>query len=169
MPAPSKPAPLRLLNGRGDGLDSAGRTVVSVPSDRVPPTMPRGLPREARAEWARVVPLLDDLGVLAGELHRGVVIRYVRAWADYVELTADVAEHGRTAVAKVRDSAGNETTKRVVRPEVKMLTDTRSELHRLTTELGLSPATEAKAYASAQSNKAKETDGVPNPFAGGAS
>lgn len=133
--------------------------------------MPRGLAREAQAEWRRVVPLLDDLGILAGDLHRGVLVRYCTAWAEYVELTADVAKHGRTAVAKVRDSAGNETTKRVARPEVKFLADVRSEVHRLTAELGLSPATEAKAYASAQATKTKADDGSrfgPNPFAVGA-
>lgn len=132
--------------------------------------MPKGLPPEAQREWKRIVPLLDKLGVLAGDLHRGVLIRYVRAWAEFVELSADVTEHGRTAVAKVRDSAGNETTKRVPRPEVKFLADARAEVHRLTAELGLSPATEAKAYASAQATKAKTDDSRygSNPFAGGA-
>lgn len=165
MPTPV-PAKLKLLNGRGPGKDSAGRTVVTVPTERIAPQMPKGLPREAQAEWKRVVPLLDKLEILSGDIHRGVLIRYVRAWAEYVELTADIAKNGRTAVAKVRDSAGNETTKRVARPEVKFLADVRAEVHRLTGELGLSPATEAKAYASAQATRTPKDFGT-NPFAGG--
>ncbi|WP_315770193.1 phage terminase small subunit P27 family [Rhodococcoides kroppenstedtii] len=165
MPAPAKPTALRLLNGRGPGLDAAGRKVTVVPSKRTAPAMPKNLPREAAAEWRRVVPLLDDLDVLAGYLHRGTLIRYVRAWAEYVELTADVAANGRTEWATVRDSAGRETRKRVTRPEVAFLKDIRAELHKLVAELGLSPATEAKAYASA-SLTAKSVDPVPNPFAG---
>ncbi|WP_424806100.1 phage terminase small subunit P27 family [Rhodococcus sp. 27YEA15] len=165
MPGP-KPANLKLIGGRGPGKDSSGRSVVTVPSERIAPLMPKGLPREAQAEWKRVVPLLDKLEVLAGDLHRGVLIRYVRAWAEYVELTADIAKHGRTAVAKVRDSAGNETTKRVPRPEVKFLADVRAEVNRLTADLGLSPATEAKAYASAQASRTPKDFGT-NPFAAG--
>lgn len=164
MPA-AKPPALRLLNGRGPGLDSAGRKVTIVPSTRIAPTMPKGLPREAQAEWKRVVPLLDDLDVLAGALHRGTVIRYCRAWAEYVELIENIAANGRTEWATVRDSAGRETRKRVTRPECGFLRDIRAELHKLVAELGLSPATETKAYASA-SLTAKSVDPVPNPFAG---
>lgn len=171
MAAPVKPTALKLIGGRGPGQDSAGRKVVSVPSAREAPPMPKGLPREAQAEWKRVVPLLDKLHVLAGDLHRGVLVRYCTAWAEFHELRADVATQGRTEWVTVRNSAGDETTKRVVRPEVKMLAEARAEVHRLTGELGLSPATEAKAYASAQTTAAMGDGGSPfgaNPFATGA-
>ncbi|OZD39575.1 hypothetical protein CH264_28150 [Rhodococcus sp. 06-1477-1A] len=168
MAAPAKPTALKLIGGRGPGQDSAGRKVVSVPSAREAPPMPKGLPREAQAEWKRVVPLLDKLRVLAGDLHRGVLVRYCTAWAEFHELRADVATQGRTEWVTVRNSAGDETTKRVVRPEVKMLAEARAEVHRLTGELGLSPATEAKAYASAQTTAAMGDGGAVNPFAYGA-
>ena len=49
------------------------------------PSMPRSLAGEARFEWHRVVPELEEMGLLA-TVDRAVLIRYCSAWADWCEL-----------------------------------------------------------------------------------
>jgi hypothetical protein len=64
MPA-RKPTKLLLLNGRGDGKDSAGRPVpLAPPFKRQAPEPPSWLSREARAEWRRIVPELERLDLV---------------------------------------------------------------------------------------------------------
>ena len=47
--------------------------------------MPRDLSPEAKAEWRRVVPEIEAMGLLA-TVDRAILIRYCTAWADWVEL-----------------------------------------------------------------------------------
>lgn len=58
------------------------------------PPMPREITGEARAEWRRVVKYLDDVGAIS-PVDRAVLIRYCRAWAEWVELDALVKTTGR--------------------------------------------------------------------------
>lgn len=46
------------------------------------PAAPAWLVAEAKAEWKRVVPELDDLGILA-KVDRGVLAAYCDAWAKF--------------------------------------------------------------------------------------
>lgn len=48
------------------------------------PAMPRTLKGEAAAEWKRIVPELEQMGVLA-TVDRAVLVRYCVTWADWVE------------------------------------------------------------------------------------
>lgn len=67
MTAGRKPAPaaLKLLQGVGNGRDSGGRPVGSVPAfKRVPPAKPEDLSAEAGALWDAVVAELGRLDVL---------------------------------------------------------------------------------------------------------
>lgn len=64
------------------------------------PTMPSDLPKEAKAEWRRIVPELERSGMLT-KLDRGLLIRYCTAWADWHELDAQLAKTGR--LVKGRD------------------------------------------------------------------
>jgi P27 family predicted phage terminase small subunit len=58
-------ANLRLLNGRGEGKDSAGRPVPRPPAfTRIPPQKPRHLSKFAGELWDRVVEQLPNLGLL---------------------------------------------------------------------------------------------------------
>src|SRR5688572_7060759 len=58
------------------------------------PTMPVGLRPEAQREWRRIVPILEQLGILTS-LDRAVLVRYVTAWADWVELDGLIAQTSR--------------------------------------------------------------------------
>ena len=49
------------------------------------PNPPTWLSTEAKAEWRRVVPLIDELGIL-GQADRAVLSLYVDAWARWVDV-----------------------------------------------------------------------------------
>lgn len=66
------------------------RTVKAPP---VPPAPPRWLTREALAEWRRVVPQLDDLGILA-KVDRAVLAAYCDAWAKFVLVSRELERTG---------------------------------------------------------------------------
>lgn len=96
----AQPAALKLLKGRGDGKDSAGRPVNVGPAFvRLPPEAPAWLTREAAAEWARVVPGLARLGLLKPE-DRAALAAYCEAWAQFVEATGLIQAEGLTIEAK---------------------------------------------------------------------
>ena len=100
MPRATAPAALRLIGGRGAGVDSGGRKVFDPPKfRRLPPVAPGWLSDEARAEWDRVVPELARLGVLKAE-DRATLAAYCETWALFVEATAIVALEGMTIEAK---------------------------------------------------------------------
>lgn len=86
------------MGERGPLPDPAGARAQRAPVNgrirMARPAMPRGLAGEARAEWRRVVPEIERMGVLA-TVDRAAIIRYVSAWAEWVELTEQIAKTGR--------------------------------------------------------------------------
>jgi phage terminase small subunit len=58
------------------------------------PAMPKDLPAEAKAEWRRVVPELEEIGLLA-KVDRAMLIRYCSAWSDWLELEGLLAQSGK--------------------------------------------------------------------------
>ncbi|MFE5662447.1 phage terminase small subunit P27 family [Streptomyces niveus] len=95
-----EPAKLRLLKGRSDGKDSAGREVNPGPAfKRIPPTAPDWLSEEAASEWDRVMPELARLE-LVKEADRAALAAYCEAWATFRDATETVAREGLTIEAK---------------------------------------------------------------------
>jgi len=76
----AQPDSVRALRGNPGGRAAPERVTASpgVPSP------PAWLSREARAEWRRIVPDLDRLGVLS-TLDRGALSTYCSAWAQFVK------------------------------------------------------------------------------------
>jgi P27 family predicted phage terminase small subunit len=98
--------------------------------------MPRALKGEARAEWNRIVPELEAMGVLV-TIDRGVLIRYCTAWADWVDLEGLLQKSGRL----VRGQKGN-----LVRNPVSLLRrDAEETLIELGRQLGLTPMARLRA------------------------
>ncbi len=86
MPAgrPSRPAALKLLNGRTADTDSGGRKVAPPPAfARSAPEPPEWLTGEAAAEWKRIVPELARLRLIS-TVSRGTLAAYCASWAQYV-------------------------------------------------------------------------------------
>lgn len=90
----AKPAGLKLVNGRGPGKDSGGRTVAPAPKfNRGAPDAPDSLSEEARAEWDRIVPGLDKLELLKPEDYAALV-EHCETWSTYIACVALVRQDG---------------------------------------------------------------------------
>jgi len=100
------------------------------------PAMPKDLPEEAKAEWRRMVPELEEIGLLA-KVDRGVLIRYCTAWADWVELQGLLAQSGKV----LKGARGH----LVRNPLWFMKNDAEQTVTDLGRQLGLTPAARLRA------------------------
>jgi len=131
--ATPKPAHLKLLTGRGEGRDAAGRPVNVGPAfKRLPPEPPDDLIGEALDEWNRVVPGLARLELLKPE-DRALLVTYCEAWAVFCEATDVIRREGLFIDAKQG---------RIPHPAVGIQRNTAKELRALAAHFGLSPSTE---------------------------
>lgn len=130
-----QPATLLLLNGRGEGQDSAGRDVPKPPPfKRLAPNPPTWLSREAKAEWKRVAPGLERLDLIKPE-DRGTLAAYCETWATFVIATQLVRREGITAV--------NPDSGRISEhPAVRVADKAATQLRQYAQHFGLSPASE---------------------------
>lgn len=142
-----KPAALKLLNGRGPGKDSAGREINMGPGYvRTAPDAPDFLDDESRAEWDRVVPELQRLGLLT-RVARASLVAYCENWSIYVAATREVHEFGLTREKTIERRGGDVVTEYVANPAVAIQRQAGMELRRWAIEYGLTPASEQKVKA----------------------
>ena len=133
---PPDPTPLKVLKGRGNGKDQAGRPIPKVPSfDRGAPDVPELLDDEARAEWERVAPSLDRLDLLKPE-DRAALATYCNTWSVYV---ASVRTYQRDGMTKTSPQ-GNIT----LHPAMRVMNASSATLLRFMQEFGLTPAAEIR-------------------------
>ncbi len=128
-PVPMSPS-LRALRGNPGKrrLDDRPRPARAAPE---PPTW---LSAEAKAEWRRIVPHLERLGVV-GPLDRAILAMYCDSWSRWVQaahLVSELVVEGRTSGARNAP---------VKHPCWQVLRDSASLCLTLGKELGLSPAT----------------------------
>lgn len=153
MPA-AKPPALKLLNGRGNGKDSAGRPVPAVPKfAREAPEPPEWLTGEALAEWNRVVPQLESLDLLK-VADAATLAAYCETWARYVSAVKEYQANGLTLINPDSGRVGKN-------PAVSIAEAAATQLRALANDFGLSPAAE-RNIASAPKQDGNESD----PFAG---
>ncbi len=109
------------------------------------PTAPTWLCREAKAEWARVVPQLVKLGVIA-RIDRAALVAYCESWADYHAAVRAVRVEGKTFTTPQGYIAKN--------PMVTILNESRAAVLRFAQEFGLTPS--ARARVSGQPRQADD-------------
>lgn len=159
MPAP-KPAALKLLTGRGNGKDCAGRPVPMPPKfTREAPEPPEWLSREAKAEWNRVVPGLEALDLLKPE-DRSTLTTYCELWATFAEAQRDMAVNGLVVTNKSVRKDGTETTWHTKNPAVAVALAAATQLRQYAALFGLSPADERHLHPATP-----DDDGRGDPFA----
>lgn len=154
MPSPKpRPAHLRIIEGRGEGRDSGGRKIKKTPGFvRLPPNAPSWLPREAAAEWRRIVPELQRLQLLK-PIDRAALTAYCLAWDRLTEAQKIVKEKGQVYY----DPFGN--PKR--HPALVTVEAASKELRAWAAEFGLTPSAEQRV-ATPEADDGEED----NPFAG---
>ena len=99
--------------------------------DVLAPEMPAGLSGEAQAEWQRIVPELEAMGLLT-TVDRGVLMRYCQAWADWLTANEKLAASGMLIRGR-RDAL-------VRNPLWLLRNDAEAVLSDLGKQLGLTPA-----------------------------
>jgi len=100
------------------------------------PVMPAALSKEAKAEWRRVVPELEAMGLLA-KVDRGVLIRYCTVWADWCMVDVNLQKTGLLIKGR-RDGL-------VRNPLWLLRSDAEAMLNELAKQLGLSPTARLRA------------------------
>jgi P27 family predicted phage terminase small subunit len=129
---PPKPKRLHILEGTFR-QDRHGGNHPSPPAGA--PSCPTWLDREARAEWRRVVPVLDRLGLLA-KVDRSAIAAYCTAWAELHWATRTLAKVGR-----VYTTEGGQVCPR---PEVSMQRSALQHIRQFSALFGLDPATRSR-------------------------
>lgn len=154
MPSP-KPLPpnLKLLQGRGNGRDSGGRTVKPTPGfTRLPPEAPEWLDGEALAMWERTVPELQRLQVLK-PIDQAALTAYCLTWARLVQ-AQDIIK---------RSGILQETERGTIKhPAVLIAEGASKELRAWAAEFGLTPSSENRLGKAAGAGDDDDDD---NPFA----
>lgn len=149
-----KPARLKLLEGnpgkRALDLSDGVNPVVEVPA------MPKYLGLEARKEWKRIAPLLEELGLISG-LDRAALALYCQAVGRLSEL--EMAFNGKVQI-KVGEGMSYPdavfSASRTVTPSgyeqqsviVNLIGGHRLQVHRHLMHFGLSPAARARVQPS---------------------
>jgi P27 family predicted phage terminase small subunit len=156
MPAPAKPARLKVLNGRGGGKDCAGRPIPIPPKfAREAPEPPEWLDGEALAEWRRIVPDLENLDLLK-PADRATLTTYCETWARFVDAVAEYKANGLTLINPDSGRVGKN-------PAVAIAEAAATQLRAFANDFGLSPAAERTISTTVKPDGGADLD----PFAGG--
>lgn len=115
------------------------------------PNCPTWLKREAKREWRRITPQLEDLGLLTG-IDRSALAAYCQAYHEWWEMESDIDENGYYMVT----SSGYEQ----IRPAVTIRNKALNRMHKFLREFGLSPSSRAGI-----SVPEKKDDTTASPFA----
>jgi P27 family predicted phage terminase small subunit len=159
MPAGRKPRPaaLRLLNGRHEGVDSGGRKVEAPPEfRRLLPLKPIELSPLAAEHWDLIVEELARLE-LTKPLDAGALAATCETWSRFAQAQAAINREG--LLLEVEMSRGEVTwTETRVHPAVKVAEVAGREYRAWCSEFGLTPSAEGRL------SPRKEPDGDENPF-----
>ena len=149
------PLPLKILKGRSETKDIAGRPIPQAPAfNRGAPDPPGWLNPEARGEWNRIAPELDRLELIKPE-DAGILVAYCLAWSRLVSAEAIIQTEGLTAM-------NPQTGRRAVHPAVYVVQAASRDLLRLGSHFGLTPVSEVNLATPAK----PDSDDDANPFAG---
>lgn len=133
-PAP-KPTALKLLAG------NPGKRRLNTSEPQPPrgaPGCPTWLDTEAKAEWRRIVPELERLGLLT-KVDRAALAAFCQAWSDYKAAVQAVRQDGKTFLTESGYIAKN--------PMVTIMNEAADRLHKFGQQFGLSPASRTRLHA----------------------
>jgi P27 family predicted phage terminase small subunit len=102
------------------------------------PTCPTWLHREAKREWRRIVPHLEQLGLLT-QVDRAALAAYCQLYARWWEAERAIREHGLT-----QETESGYVTQR---PEVGIANTALTQMRRYLVEFGLTPAARTRIDA----------------------
>lgn len=143
-PAP-KPTVLEIAQGR------PGKRALNKSEPRPTlgiPECPDSLTKSAKAEWNRISPKLDEVGLLT-HVDRATLAAYCQCWARWVECEEIITRDGLTM--ELRDDKGTLKSCRPI-PEVGISLKLVDKINRLGSELGLSPSARTRISVAGPAN-----------------
>lgn len=150
MPNPRKPTPLKIVEGtaRADRLNpNEPKPPVSIPS------CPSGLSAGAKAEWRRIAPALEDMGLLS-QIDRAALAGYCELYARWQKAEREIQKPAAKGGGEVVTTPNGSLQ---VSPWVSISRAALSEMRKFASEFGLTPASRSKV--SAEPPKKEEKDG----------
>lgn len=118
------------------------------PTPPAAPDRPDCLDEEGKAEWARIVPELQELGLVA-HVDRAALTNYCLAWSRLCKAQKEIEVHGLTFNTEKGDPHK--------RPEVAIAEKAQALIHAFLQQFGLSPASRARVTPTKKQEQA--TDG----------
>lgn len=131
---PPKPTHLKLLEGTFR-KDRAAKREPKAPKTSKRPSPPAYLGRNAKAEWRRIIPILDEMGILS-TADRSIIAAYCQAWHRLQQYEKDIDDNG--------SSFTTEKGYECQRPAVAMAQKQAQLLRQFAGELGLSPSSRSR-------------------------
>jgi P27 family predicted phage terminase small subunit len=128
-----KPAPTPLKILKGTRADRVNAEEPRPPVAR--PAMPEALDSFGRAEWERIMPELEELGILA-RVDGAALALYCSAYSQWIRADLEVVIRGLL----VNTGSGGVKPN----PAVAMAHQARAQMHSLLTEFGCTPASRSR-------------------------
>lgn len=157
MAYPRKPDPLKVI----EGTFRADRSNPDAPAPETEiPSCPPQLSPAAKAEWYRIAPLLENLGIIA-KVNRSSLAAYCALYARWIKAEKEIQRQGE--VIEMIGATDKETGEPLYTfskksPWVDISLNCAMEMRRYANEFGLTPASQAKVNAKpkAKDQKAEE-------------
>ncbi len=139
-----KPAELRAIEG---GAGKGGRDLSHRPKKSAPKYAPltdhppEWLPREAKAEWRRLIAEFDRIPGLVQRPDRATFIAWCQEWDRYVQASRDVNERGAVLLVEAGESLDGRKfyVQPKKNPNVQIARDCLEKLIALSSRYGLTP------------------------------
>jgi len=113
------------------------------------PNPPHWLTREALAEWGRVVPELEAIGLLS-VVDRAALTAYVCSWATFAECAQDIEDRG--VMVTGRDGFA------VKNPSVGMQRDALAQIKVWCSQFGLTPSARASMQLPSENGSGEDAE-----------
>lgn len=160
-PAP-KPREMRVIEG---GVGKGGRDRSHRPAKESPKYAPltehppEWLPREAKAEWRRLMGEFSRIPNLVQRPDRAALIAWCQEWARYVAAARDVNERGTVILAEEGESKDGRVlyVKPIKNPHVQIARDSLTQLIALASRFGLTPGDRARLNIDQKAGNADES------------
>lgn len=149
-----KPLAIHQLNGNPSHFSQADLKGAEQPKpDLVRPEMPKGMPKAARREWRRIVPLLENIGVLSN-VDGLALAEYCRAHALIEQAQKEIDKHGLIFVTHYESKDGDIVIGDIKQnPACAVLSTQQKVMKAFLIEFGLTPASRAKLKIQRPSDK----------------
>lgn len=128
------------------------------------PKIPKHLSRVARAEFKRVVGLLEQRGTITpGDAAMVAVLSEV--YARWIKAKAEIDETGLMVETTIKDTHGEPVLVRRLNPLLKIVSDCERQIKNLTQQLGLTPATRDRVKPAVGGGQEPDPENIPGTLA----